>query len=138
MNWRQLNETYPQAFLEWIKVYAHDKFATKVLEIDKSTVKLGFEYKGYISVHIYKMERDVWQIPEYFDGLGIQINAEAVIWNNNYTSKVLIPNPKHQLGLAILQSKKEFYCGHYATRREAMEAGIIKAFEIREEQLKQL
>jgi len=79
---------------------------------------------------------EVLKMPEYFDALGIHIDTYQV----DEAAKVLREfaglGTKHGYSVAV-KSPNVWEGATYVTRREALEAGIIKAFEIREEQLKQ-
>ena len=127
MNWKQLNETYPQSFLEWVRVHKHDKYITRVEEFGLFTVAFGYELSGFTYAQINKMNESIWQLPEYFDALGIIITPEYNIAEKMFTCLVINnkTNEKLYIGLG------------YETRAEVIEIAVEYAFRIREKQLTQ-
>lgn len=126
MNWKQLNETCPLAFREWVRIILEQG---DNITIDFKTFASGKEYcvigsfeDGELPVVLG--ENDLLRLPIYFDSLGIYVDTERY---NFYFATTVCGN----VGPII------FWQG-YPTRLSALEAGIIKAFEIREEQILKL
>lgn len=122
MNWKEINDRYPKAFLEWIRVYMKDKYFTSAV-VETSTVRLGYETSGFSYAHISGMNEQVYKLPFYFDTLGIRVDTYTHLKNFICTVDV------YPIG-------EMYYCGReHPDRLTATIAGAEKAFEIREAQL---
>jgi hypothetical protein len=117
MNWKKINERYPKAFLEWVRVYMKDKYITSAV-VENLTVRLGYEKSGFSYAHINRMDEEVYKLPYYFDTLGIEIES------SKYSCRVTD---------RTLQNK--YFLGYKDGRLSATIAGAEKAFEIRDAQL---
>ncbi len=124
--WRGIFENSPQA----LKEYTEFRFPMRELlsfELDEwggrgAQFILNFKCQGIIPFWFY--ESDIWALPKYFDGLGIEVNAIAV--NGDATCFI------GSLGWLNDESGN---ARHFPDRLTALQAGIQKAFQIREAQL---
>lgn len=122
MNWEKINERYPKAFLEWVRVYMKDKYITSAV-VEDFTVRLGYEKSGFSYAHINRMDEEVYKLPYYFDALGIRVDTYTHLKNFICTVDV------YPIG-------EMYHCGReHPDRLTATIAGATKAFEIREAQL---
>lgn len=122
MNWKDINERYPKAFLEWMRVYMKDKYIKSAV-VGNFAVRLGYELSGFSYAHTNRMNEQVYKLPYYFDTLGITID-------NTSFGKV------KDFDCWVGVGKKCFYAQNgYPDRLSATIAGAEKAFEIREAQL---
>lgn len=128
MNWKEINEKCPKAFLEWV--------SSKVT-YDVTTVKYCEEKEFYQKddEHCFELSNcdflwvsndDAVYFPFYFDQFGIFINARDD--SENCLFRVSI---KDKFYRAVLTE-------HFPDRLSATIAGVTKAFEIREQQLNEL
>jgi len=136
MNWKEINQAYPLAFLEWVN--RNSGGIEEVMPMKELWLSGDFwlTTKGGNKIYATFSILEYYGLPEYFDALGIHIDTYQV----DEAAKVLREfaglGTKHGYSVAV-KSPNVWEGATYVTRREALEAGIIKAFEIREEQLKQ-
>lgn len=139
LNYAKLHQTYPKAFLEWVRKTV-DEHVTDVPEVSDSWMKVDYSGGGYGNFPLGVLDSQLRELPEYFDEMEIHVNAhntgqvigasvytKSVVYNINdfgewydLVEQIKHPDPKY------LTSK----C--FPTRLLALEAGIVKAFEIRE------
>lgn len=126
MNWKEINDRYPQSFLEWVRVYMKDKYIKSAV-VDNFTVKLVYEKSGFSYAQINRMDEEVYKLPYYFDKLGIFITADhtSLSDSNKFFVAVVVDSIYHEV--EGIPYKKD--------RLSATIAGVNKAFEVREAQL---
>lgn len=124
--WTELLEKYKLAFTEWVKVTLNQD---DIVLVEAKRFDSGNEYfivsspwQGILPVTFNN--RVAMALPYYFDGLGIGIELKYNV--SDSTS-----------GVEIIDTvaRKRSYVGEYPDRLAATQAGIQKAFEIREKQL---
>ena len=130
MNWKQLNEACQLAFLEWVKQERKSNVISIQWKHQEDDYFNGSyaNFNGETGLMTCFDDTDLRALPEYFDALGIIIQIEFCTSNKTFDCRTIDTKGK----------KRSFVGAEFPTRCKALEAGIIKAFEIREEQLKQL
>ena len=123
MNWKDINERYPKAFLEWVRVYMKDKYITSAV-VGNFTVRLGYELSGFSYAHTNRMNEQVYKLPYYFDTLGIVISFSFNDDDMDYSCRI-----------TDTKRFRNFHMKPSPDRLSATIAGAEKAFEIREAQL---
>lgn len=140
MNWKELNEQCPQAFLEWVNNRGRIKSDCVNLEWVRD-IKGASHFMDFHCNARRVNDSDIWQLPEYFDALGIHVFIEPPIFSISFMIRVFAENTDRYWlsceGWRKQGEKNNSAFKHFPTRREALEAGVIKAFRIRDEQLKQ-
>jgi len=127
MNWKAINEKHPKAFLEWIRVHKNDKYIESVAEDGNFTFRLGYELSGFSYAHVNKMNDAIYQLPHYFDTLGVRIIINTQTYQDAWDCLII----EFGQGCERLYDLKGLIA-KFPSRLAALEAGIIKAFEIRE------
>lgn len=136
MNWKEINEKCPKAFLEWVK--------SKVT-YDVTTVKYCEEKEFYQKddEHCFELSnRDfLWvsndaaiYFPYYFDQFGICISVSHYMFSEDETDRFISTSTLVE-GYDL---NKFVSNGQFPDRLTATIAGVTKAFEIREAQLNEL
>lgn len=129
MNWNKLNEQYPQAVLELFR-QTIDEDATSIEVVKNIWLDIKYEY-GLCKCENFPLsvlQDQFLYLPEYFDGLGIHILTGFEVSDRVFSCEVIDTIGRRRISTGL----------DFPTRREALEAGIVKAFEIREGQLKQV
>jgi len=120
MNWKDINYKNPNAFLEWVKSWQPNaEYLTIVGEAFSIKIKdwmcRSFEYNM----------PPIEKLPHYFDTLEIHVDIQTFVY----------PDSTYFM-YSVTQSYRVIDCqDEYTDRLSALEAGVIKAFELREEQL---
>lgn len=129
MNWKQLNEAYPQSFLEWVKQERKSNVISIQWKHQEDDYFNGSyaNFNGETGLMTCFDDIDLRALPEYFDTLGIIIIPEYHIAEKMFTCLVI--NNK---------TNEKLYIGFgYETRAEVIEIAVEYAFRIREKQLTQ-
>ena len=126
MNWKEINEKYPKAFLEWVNgtiQFNGDEVTSISFDGFLGFLK-GYNPSGGVEFACYELDdSDVHNLPYYFDALGIRVDTYTHLKNFICTIDV------YPIG-------EMYYCGReHPDRLTATIAGATKAFEIREAQL---
>jgi hypothetical protein len=111
MNWKEINEKYPKAFLEWVKNQNESEISNIHYFLADNACLVN---NGRITFD----SSDLIHLPYYFDTLGIEIES------SKYSCRVTD---------RTLQNK--YFLGYKDGRLSATIAGAEKAFEIRDAQL---
>jgi len=147
MNWKQLHETCPLTLLEWVKAQTNSTIIT-INNIDQNTdpnwLEVTYSDKFYDNNRICLSNYRIWAIPYYFDGLGIHISTPLEDEANGSFRCVLTEKKKEGVfNMSHFLTKNnnwERLCQmgyemNFPNRLSALEAGIEKAFQIREQLL---
>jgi len=136
MNWKKINESYPLAVLDLFR-QTIDEDAKVISKIELGWMEVIYG-SGYGDFPESVLEDQLLHLPEYFDALGIHVDTvyDSPEYQVFVDELILMNNGEWADKDALY---KEDFTGfkQSPTRREALEAGIMKAFEIREERLKQ-
>lgn len=139
MNWKQINEKYPKAFLEWAKSTSSLNMDF-ILGIDQKEGETWFEirYTNGIYTNIRTVHScQIYAMPAYFDTLGIIIDPELYYATavNKWAWAVNLFIDLKWIGYLLDITQQE---ASFPDRLSALKAGVEKTFEIREEQLNKL
>lgn len=134
MNWKQLNEKYPLAFLEWAK--GVDNGFDTIVDVFADNIVAVHDSKEDLEYFIPIDNLAVWVIPYHFDTLGIHVNACFIGEGAKVLRELVSKANEKPYAVSV-----NWGCGWdsdetFPDRLSATIAGIEKAFEIREEQLR--
>lgn len=139
MNWKEINEKYPKAFLEWVKTMGGSS-VSQVLYVehgDGTVCKCKVERESLVpqrKMYDYIRLPAISSLPFYFDQYGIFV--EAYIYDDRRPSKGWKAIVSYNEGDTVMPPVP--LAGFSPDRLSATAAGITKAFEIREQQLNEL
>lgn len=143
MNYQTIHQTCPKAFIEYIESRLPEKpeFPYKVIgypdpENPRPEIGLYLDHQYYG----VKMLDEVYKIPYYFFKFGIWIETNTYFQGNQFIIGVQIKQIGVQTPTVYNStfgwSQMHSHITHnFDDPLLALEAGIVKAFEIREEQL---
>ena len=138
--WIDLLKKYRLAFTEWAKKESSGIVDIAKIDqsIDPNWIEITYSSKFYKENRLLISSYRIWSFPHYFDALGISIGIH-LRHSGSFEPSVLNLSNKSQLwqykGQWVTQGYVPF--DNYPNRLEATKAGVQKAFEIREAQLKQ-
>lgn len=131
MNWKEINEKCPKAFLEWVSSkVAYDVTTVKYCE-EKEFYQKDDEHCFELSNcdFLWVSNDSAIYFPFYFDQFGIFVEAlHFGVWVSTVASK----------GISLIIINENSSSKHFPDRLSATIAGVTKAFEIREQQLNEL
>lgn len=136
MNWKEINEKCPKAFLEWAKkelTLSGDATSAKFDSI-VDTNESEYWFRDNTDYYFIVDTDEARILPFYFDQFGIFV--EPYIYDDRRPSKGWKAIVSYNEGdYYIINSHSN---GHLPDRLSATIAGVTKAFEIREAQLNEL
>lgn len=136
MNWKEINEKCPKAFLEWAKkelTLSVDVTSAKFDSIvDTNESEYWFRDNTGCYFIVYTDEARI--LPYYFDQFDIFV--EAYIYDDRRPSKGWKAIVSYNEGDTAMPPVP--LAGFFPDRLSATIAGVTKAFEIREQQLNEL
>jgi len=125
MNWKEINDRYPKAFLEWAQKTTDET----IKEVENVSGDCIIVNSGRKSGQIYLSSPliELHLLPTYFDLLGIIVLPEYHAIEMAFGCLIIDLTAKKRFSIAITSSKRD----------EVLEAAIKYAFKIREKQLTQ-
>ncbi len=135
MNWKQINEKYPKSLWEWLRYEDIITSESKTIAFTLADANDFHElFETDIGYHFWLDQERIYQMPHYFDTLGIIINLELYDATavNKWAVNLFVDLKWIGYLLDSMQQQRTF-----PDRLSALKAGVEKAFEIREEQLSQ-
>ena len=139
MNWKEINEKCPKAFLEWVKDTCHGAFGGEIKRLEYIGDEVEFVALRDNGVFSFRINGFCWGfssdeariLPFYFDQFGIFV--EPYIYDDRRPSKGWKAIVSYNEGDTVMPPVP--LAGFSPDRLSATIAGVIKAFEIREQQL---
>ena len=135
MNWKEINNKYPKAFLEWAKSTSSFRMDL-ILSIDQKDGEDWFEirYTNGIYTNIRTIHGcQIHAMPAYFDQFGIVVIPKPYDISN--TKKWCLEYYQNRVYQGYIMDGTQLTT--FPDRLSALKAGVEKAFEIREQQLNQ-
>ena len=137
MNWKQINEKYPKAFLEWV----NNNEAEQIKSLTPFPISKGDDDCYFVTEkghNLWIWSKHTYQLPHYFDTLGIHIDAyflsSSIEIIREYTGQKIDKPFAVSVHWDMAWDEDETF----PDRLSALKAGVEKAFEIREEQLNKI